>query len=445
MQSIHIKQRYTSQQRIWRWHFFAGLFVCPFLILLAATGSIYLFKPQIDHWEEQGINSLAPSSELTNPLLADDLLKIAYQAFPGSKLVRYSLAKENDRSVEIEIKQSSSINQGENPIKANKITLWVDQFSGTILKQKETEKRFLHQVKKLHSELLLGSKASYVIELVASWSIILIVTGLYLWLGRSTIKVADVANKATHTENKKTTTTRWRHLHGSVGFYLAIPFLLLLLTGLPWTQLWGGGFKLLKENMGWAGSGQEWFVTLQSKQQSIESLKKPGHDITLSTITLKNDVNTLTHPIYVMPPKANNGVWTVRSMPQDRSKRVTLHYDQHTGEKIMRIGFEDHHPVEQIISHGVSMHEGALFGLINQLLALLTTLFVIALSIIGIYIWWQRRPKGQLAAPIPAKQAMPYSLLATICLLGILLPTAGISIIMILLIDKCWQVIKPDT
>jgi len=29
----------------WRWHFYAGLFVIPFLILLSVTGIIYLFKP----------------------------------------------------------------------------------------------------------------------------------------------------------------------------------------------------------------------------------------------------------------------------------------------------------------------------------------------------------------------------------------------------------------
>ena len=32
----------------WRWHFYAGLFVAPFMILLALTGIIYLFKPQLD-------------------------------------------------------------------------------------------------------------------------------------------------------------------------------------------------------------------------------------------------------------------------------------------------------------------------------------------------------------------------------------------------------------
>jgi uncharacterized iron-regulated membrane protein len=33
---------------VWRWHFYAGLFVMPFILLLSLTGSVFLFKPQLD-------------------------------------------------------------------------------------------------------------------------------------------------------------------------------------------------------------------------------------------------------------------------------------------------------------------------------------------------------------------------------------------------------------
>ena len=40
-------------RRVWRWHFYAGLFVLPFILVLSVTGAIYLFKPQLDRWEER--------------------------------------------------------------------------------------------------------------------------------------------------------------------------------------------------------------------------------------------------------------------------------------------------------------------------------------------------------------------------------------------------------
>ncbi|KAB0545250.1 PepSY domain-containing protein, partial [Pseudomonas argentinensis] len=31
----------ASYRMLWRWHFYAGLFVAPFLVVLAITGTIY--------------------------------------------------------------------------------------------------------------------------------------------------------------------------------------------------------------------------------------------------------------------------------------------------------------------------------------------------------------------------------------------------------------------
>lgn len=35
---------------VWRWHFYAGLFVLPFLISLAVTGALYLFRDEFDNF-----------------------------------------------------------------------------------------------------------------------------------------------------------------------------------------------------------------------------------------------------------------------------------------------------------------------------------------------------------------------------------------------------------
>ena len=43
---------------IWRWHFYASLFVMPLILVLATTGAIYLFKPQLDRWEERAFTNL---------------------------------------------------------------------------------------------------------------------------------------------------------------------------------------------------------------------------------------------------------------------------------------------------------------------------------------------------------------------------------------------------
>lgn len=41
--------RTSLYQTVWRWHFYAGLIFLPFLLILAVTGGVYLFKPQIEN------------------------------------------------------------------------------------------------------------------------------------------------------------------------------------------------------------------------------------------------------------------------------------------------------------------------------------------------------------------------------------------------------------
>ena len=56
----------------WRWHFYAGLFVIPFMILLSLTGIVYLFKPQLDQLMYPELLSVQPAG---TPLSADQTVK----------------------------------------------------------------------------------------------------------------------------------------------------------------------------------------------------------------------------------------------------------------------------------------------------------------------------------------------------------------------------------
>ena len=53
-----------------------------------------------------------------------------------------------------------------------------------VLKTVDENARFMKVLFRLHGELLMGNRGSAVVELAASWAIIMIVTGLYLWWPR---------------------------------------------------------------------------------------------------------------------------------------------------------------------------------------------------------------------------------------------------------------------
>ena len=444
--------RSVLRQRFWRWHFFAGLLVIPFVILLATTGSIYLLKPQIDSFEEQRIHQRSVGPQDQPPLSASILVDRLMANHPQAVLSQYTLAKPGDLSVEIELKHPPQEGVGE----TTAVTYWVDQYSGQVLAQKESDQRFLNVVKKLHSELLMGNYGSYFVELVASWTIILLITGVYLWITSTGVSISKLFRI-----EWSNSTLRWRHLHGALGLVIALPLFLILMSGLPWTQLWGSNYKAVIEALGWDGPGQEWFVSLQStvpegmdlgalegglweirdsfESESLVADAVPVGQVPISEIAFKDEVRSLVPPVNIIPPKPNNGVWTVRSMPPDRSQRVTLHYDQYSGDQIMRIGFENHHPLERFVSSGISFHEGALFGWLNQVLVLLTAISTIVLSVLGLVIWWRRRPKNELAAPAKVQRSLSAPFVIGIVAMGIFLPAVGISILLIVILELLWS------
>lgn len=74
-------QRNALYRTIWRWHFYAGLFVVPMILILSLTGAAYLFKPQVERWEERAWQNL-PVAGAVSP---DAQLRAALAAYTKAR------------------------------------------------------------------------------------------------------------------------------------------------------------------------------------------------------------------------------------------------------------------------------------------------------------------------------------------------------------------------
>ena len=448
--------RTTLQHRVWRWHFFAGLMVIPFAIILAVTGSIYLFKPQFDAAVEARINSRA-APLVGETLPADALLEAGLAAYPGASLGKLHMPSQaGDPTIEFEIR-------GE----AGPRTLWVDRTTGKVLHDVATQDRFMNFIKRIHGTLLAGDRGSLVVEIMASWMIILIITGIYLWWPRSTPFWRVFVPKFGEGPGKRET---WRKIHGMGGAWIGGVILVILFFGLPWTQVWGDGFNKAKALAGLKAPGQEWFVTLESGNPQADHAMHDMHagmdhgtgaelwdqgrgaaEVSVRSATAEGEGSAplsleevlriaaperYAPPVEVQPPRGENGVWTVRSMAASRPDRVTVHHDRWTGGEIMRIEFTDHNPVDRFMALGVAFHEGALFGWLNQAVGVIAALGVILLSATGGIMWWRRRPKGRLGTPpMPGDKRLAVGVVVLIVVLGVFLPMAGLTLLAALAVD----------
>lgn len=145
----------------------------------------------------------------------------------------------------------------------------------------------------------------------------------------------------------------------------------------------------------------------------------------------------LASPALISPPSAASPSWTARSEAQNRPLRENVVLDGATGQVLSRTTFAQWPLIDRLVGYGVAIHEGQMFGWINQALGLVTAIGLALVSVSGFLMWWQRRPAGRLGAPTTSRRLFSVPLLMfVLVVLGLLLPLLGASLIAILIIDR---------
>lgn len=434
---------WPSYRTVWRWHFYAGLFAIPFILWLSVTGSIYLFKPQIERFLDRPYDHLVLTGPRAQP---QQVVAAAVSAVPGSNFHAWQLPNTPQSAIQILVGRA-----------ATEYRVYLNPQTTRVLKIDQEDRRPMQIVQHLHGEFLLGDRGSLIIELAASWAIVLIVTGLYLWWPRQAQSLAGVLYPRLRAGQR----IFWRDLHSVTGIWISAFALFILFSGLPWAKSWGGDLKKLRSVVAGHATHQDWITgssderaqTLARNQNALASAMPdmpdmPGMAPTPQIITphafapLPTLIATVTplhlpYPVLITPPKTKNGPWGARSDTQDRPLRVTLLLDPRTGAILHREGFAQHNLVDRIVAIGVAAHEGQLFTPLNQLVSLATALGLILICISAIVLWWRRRETGILGAPTPVPQprraSMPFvTALVALCLY---LPMLGISLLCVLLTE----------
>lgn len=429
---------------IWRWHFYAGLFVMPMVALLSITGAIYLFKPQVEAWEERAYADF-PAYRAVSP---DDQVDAALKAFTGSRFHSYRLPRaEGDAAVvHVGLPDGTMRDVFVSP-------------QGDVMGSLDPQWRIMSVVHDIHGQLMLGPRGSWIVELAASWAIVMIASGLYLWWPRGR-GGAGVLWPRLHLGAR----AAWRDMHAVTGFWVSGLALVLLVTGLPWADVWGSAFKAVRAEMGWQRGAQDWTIGGRAPDAgehaehdhgamvanaAHSSHTMPGHTghgpagAFLTEIVAKARGEHLAFPVIVSPPgapgrfggKAAPG-WSVRSDAPNRPLRVTIAYDARTGRETSRETFADKHPIDRVVGYGVAWHEGQLFGLFNQLVGVATALMLVTMSVTGFAMWRRRKPSDKLGAPASAKGGnVGRGAVVVLLVLAALLPMLAISLVAVLLTE----------
>ena len=231
---------WPDYRAVWRWHFYAGLFCIPFVVVLSISGSIYLFKTEIESWIDGPYDRLEVSGQSAT---AADQVRAALAAVPGSTLDAYEMPAAAGSAVRVIVRRDGEATQ-----------VYLHPESLDVLKKVAEDDRFMRVLFRLHGELLLGNRGSTLVELAASWAIIMIVTGLYLWWPRGAIGLRGVVYPRLGSGPR----VFWRDIHAVTGFWISGLALLMLFSGLPWAKFWGDYLKAARRLTGAAVARQDW-------------------------------------------------------------------------------------------------------------------------------------------------------------------------------------------
>lgn len=424
---------------IWRWHFYAGLFVLPFIIILSLSGSLYLFKPQIERWEERAFAGQSMVS-LARP---HEQVDAALLAHPGASLLDYRLPERAGDSALIRLALANG-----------RVREVFVSPSGAVLGALNPDERIMAITKAIHSELLIGTPGNRIVELAACWTIVMILSGLYLWWPRGR-GLAGVVWPRWRSGKR----LFWRDMHAVTGFWISGLALALLVSGLPWTGIWGKAFGMVRAEMGWVKTAPGWAI--DGVKPAAAQARAGGHGhhaghspepamqrATIELLVLDKMDNyaraeRLAFPAIITPPGAPGrfgapGVqaWTIRSEGKVPLSNMLIRYDL-TGEReISREGFADAHAIDRAVAYGIAWHEGRLFGWVNQLIGLLTAAGLVTLCVSGFIMWRRRKPDAVLGAP-PRSSLPPRigGVAAILLILALLLPLLAASLLVLWLFD----------
>lgn len=426
--------RSAFYRTIWRWHFYAGLLVMPMIVVLSLTGAAYLFKPQIERWEERDFRGLSIQRQVS----PDAQLAAALAANPGARFHAYRLPEHQGDAAMIHLALADG-----------KMRDVFVSPQGGVLGSLDPDARIAPTIARIHGSLLIGKAGDWLVELAASWAIVLVLSGLYLWWPRG----RGLAGVVWPRLGKR---TFWRDLHAVTGFWVAGLALVLLATGLPWAGVWGQAFKAVRGEMGWVKGGQNWKTGAvdphaehdhQAMAMGDMADMPMHHDMPRAELALfivKAEREHMAFPVLVLPPGAAQSfgpptgqVWTVKSEAQNRPLQRSVTFDPMSGAETGRQGFADKHPLDRLVNYGIAWHEGALLGWVNQLVGVLTAGMLITLVVSGFVMWRRRRPEGLLGAPaVPDMPARVGGVAAILLVMAILLPLLALSLAAIWLAER---------
>lgn len=409
------------RRRAWRWHFLAAVLVIPFVLWQSATGVLYLWS---EHWVDHrhaGLRFVEPRAQRAS---LDAQVQAAREFHMGRPVGAVRVAADPARSTQVMFTDDRGL----------PLATFVDPYRGVLLGNLEGSAWPVGWSRSLHGGWPLGDAGSWLLEIGACWTIVMVLTGLYLWWPRDGRGVRALVPRL-----RSGGWTFWRDLHACVAVWCSLLIVLFLCTALPWTSFWGGsvlqpmqqalnqqapraaGFApVFTDNDTHAGHGPQGTPNLQAM---LDRARTGGLDGDL---------------LFLMVDGPPGSAVSVREVRSRSSQERYLLLDRGRGDVIERTDWSEFPLMAKAVATGVDIHEASYFGRVGPWVNTTFALALAWLCVTGAMAWWRRKPASSLGVPPPPRRPWPWWLRIAAVGMFLLLPLLALSAALLWLAETAW-------
>jgi len=357
-------------------HLWLGLLSGLVFFIMALTGAIYCFQPEISKLTQP---HLTVKKADRSYLPVSRLKEIAASQLPGKKPTRI-IYKDRDESVAVHF-----IRRGK---EAYYWSVFLNPYTGEVLKVQDMDKDFFRFMLRGHMYLWLPQDIG---KIVTSICMIIfaamVISGIVLWWPRN-----RGARKTSFKVKWGASPKRLNYdLHNVLGFYASWVLVFIIVTGLAWS------FENVMASEYWVFSGGK----TRPKPPVFKSYKNDTGDIApqidqvLASATA--EYPGFEHYQIRLPETDSSSYQVMMYYDEGRFTRTdNLYFNQYTGEKFKPANwglYADANGGERANRMTYDIHTGGIGGLATRVLVFFTALIAASLPVTGFCIWWGKRKK----------------------------------------------------
>lgn len=390
---------------IYRWHLLVGLLVSPVLLVVAITGAIFAFAPQIQKVADEGI--VHPACNGCQRIPYQQLFDAVSERYPSKKITAVAVEGEG-YSVQFSYFESDGMR-----------LIFVDPYTGNELAHRKSPGGPMAPVLELHSSLFGGLPGRLLVELSTGWLLITIWLGLLLWWPSRKKLWGGWLPRFSRKGR-----SFWRDIHAVVGVWMIPLCLLFVLTGSFFTLVAGKSILATTFAIGGAPNAFSAGPQIQLEENAIQQ--------PLDAFINQHNSQSGSDQFFLLLPFSETGNVQVNN---DMGRYPWLFsktwFHPQTAEVLQRVTWAELDFTSKVFGLMFPLHTGKIGGLTTQIIAAIGSLCVALLSLSGVWIWWKRRKPGSLALPEKPTQPMPKWWLVWLLPLLVLAPLAVLSIVML--------------